>query len=167
MNWEALGAIAEFVGGVATVVTLVYLALQIRQNTRSVRAATIANYREGTAGYSRMIAENAALADLTLRGHQDPESLTPCEYHRYTNAMVAMITNLQEAEEYEASGILSESLKTSRNMQVDWLVSLPGFRKWWLDWGAASPPKFAHRIEAAIAASESLAASESGPDSLE
>ncbi len=33
MNWEAFGAIAEMIGGVAVLVTLVYLALQVRQNS--------------------------------------------------------------------------------------------------------------------------------------
>jgi len=37
MNWEAIGAIGEIVGAVAVVVTIGYLAVQIRQNTRSVR----------------------------------------------------------------------------------------------------------------------------------
>ena len=35
MNWDALGAIGEIVGAVAVVATLLYLALQIKQNTRS------------------------------------------------------------------------------------------------------------------------------------
>ena len=39
MNWEAIGAIGEIVGAIAVVATLGYLATQIRQNTRSVRAS--------------------------------------------------------------------------------------------------------------------------------
>ena len=31
MNWAALGAIAELIGGVAVLITLVYLATQVRQ----------------------------------------------------------------------------------------------------------------------------------------
>ncbi len=34
MNWDAIGASAELVGALATVATLAYLALQIRQNTK-------------------------------------------------------------------------------------------------------------------------------------
>ena len=41
MNWEALGAIAEFVGAIAVVVTLIYLAVQIRQNHRLIESQTI------------------------------------------------------------------------------------------------------------------------------
>ena len=40
MNWDALGAIGELVGGVAVVASLVYLGLQIRRNTISTQTAT-------------------------------------------------------------------------------------------------------------------------------
>jgi hypothetical protein len=40
MDWtiQDLGAIGEFVGAIVVVVTLVYLVLQIRQNTLSIRS---------------------------------------------------------------------------------------------------------------------------------
>jgi hypothetical protein len=36
MNWEAIGAVGEIVGAAAVVVTLIYVAVQVRQNTRSM-----------------------------------------------------------------------------------------------------------------------------------
>lgn len=41
MNWGAVGTIGEIVGAVAVVITLVCLAMQIRQNTKAVQAAAI------------------------------------------------------------------------------------------------------------------------------
>jgi hypothetical protein len=38
MNWEAIGAIGDFMGGVGVIVTLGYLALQIRTNTNVMRS---------------------------------------------------------------------------------------------------------------------------------
>ena len=32
MNWEAIGAVGDLIGGLAVVVTLIYLALQVRQS---------------------------------------------------------------------------------------------------------------------------------------
>lgn len=40
MNWDAFGAIAEFGGAIAVVVSLLYLAAQVRHNTRAVQGAT-------------------------------------------------------------------------------------------------------------------------------
>jgi len=40
MNWDALGAISETIGAIAVIVTLAYLAVQIRQNTRATQTAS-------------------------------------------------------------------------------------------------------------------------------
>jgi hypothetical protein len=40
MNWEAIGAIGEVLGAIGVIVTLGYLATQVRQNSRSVRSST-------------------------------------------------------------------------------------------------------------------------------
>ena len=37
MNWDAVGAIGEVVGAMAVVVTLAYLAIQVRENSRQLR----------------------------------------------------------------------------------------------------------------------------------
>ena len=39
MNWEAIGAVGEILGAIGVIVTLGYLAVQIRQNTASNRQA--------------------------------------------------------------------------------------------------------------------------------
>jgi len=36
VNWEAIGSIAELIGALAVLATLIYLALQIRQNTKGM-----------------------------------------------------------------------------------------------------------------------------------
>jgi len=41
VNWDALGAAAEAIGAVAVLVTLVYLAVQVRASTRSTRSQTL------------------------------------------------------------------------------------------------------------------------------
>ncbi len=37
MNWDALGAIGELIGAVAVLLTLIYLAIQSRQNNELVK----------------------------------------------------------------------------------------------------------------------------------
>ena len=37
MNWEAIGAGGEMLGALGVIATLGYLAVQIRQNTRSIK----------------------------------------------------------------------------------------------------------------------------------
>ncbi len=37
MNWDAVGAIAESIGALGVISSLIYLAVQVRQNTRQGR----------------------------------------------------------------------------------------------------------------------------------
>ena len=41
MNWDAISALSEFIGAIAVVVTLIYLAVQVRQNTQSIKTSTL------------------------------------------------------------------------------------------------------------------------------
>ena len=79
MNWEAIGAIGEIVGAVAVVLTVGYLAVQIRQNTRSVRAATHHSSMRGASEIQNMFAQSEDLAhppravfDISLPARTSP-----------------------------------------------------------------------------------------------
>lgn len=43
MNWNAIGAIGEILGALAVAISLLYLAVQIRQNSRTVKGASVHN----------------------------------------------------------------------------------------------------------------------------
>ena len=51
MNWEALGAIAELLGAVSVLLTLIYLAIQVRENSK---IQTIATYNSVIGGFSEL-----------------------------------------------------------------------------------------------------------------
>jgi hypothetical protein len=52
MNWEAIGAVGEVAGAAGVIASLIYLAVQVRQNTRSVEAATYQSVAESLADAS-------------------------------------------------------------------------------------------------------------------
>ena len=49
MNWDAIGAVGEILGAAAVVVTLIYLAAQLRQNTNSMQAAAYNTWADNRA----------------------------------------------------------------------------------------------------------------------
>jgi hypothetical protein len=57
MTWEAIGAIGEAAGAAGVIATLIYVAVQIRQNTRSVEAATYQSVAESLADSSYHLAD--------------------------------------------------------------------------------------------------------------
>lgn len=76
MSFASFTAIADLVGALAIVATLVYLAIEIRQNTASVNTA---RYETITAGFNDIncvIIGDATLAPLFNRGMLEPETLS-------------------------------------------------------------------------------------------
>lgn len=47
MNWEAVGAIGEVTGAILILVTLVYLSIQIRQNTIQQKREELVSVQHG------------------------------------------------------------------------------------------------------------------------
>lgn len=80
MNWEAIGAVGEVLGALAVVLTLVYLAIQIRQNTSSTRASTYSDTTDGWHNY--MQSQSTADIDLLICLATTPSKLTLAEFYR-------------------------------------------------------------------------------------
>lgn len=45
MNWDAIGAIGELVGALAVVLTLAYLAMEVRRNRLSTESSSVESTR--------------------------------------------------------------------------------------------------------------------------
>ena len=57
---QMLGNFGEFFGAIAVVVTLIYLAGQLRQNTRALRSSTYEAWQQSTGAWSDYAAHYAA-----------------------------------------------------------------------------------------------------------
>jgi hypothetical protein len=80
MNWEAIGAIGEVLGAIAVVLTLIYLATQIRQNTSSTRASTYSNTTDGWHTYMQSLTTTDI--ELLVSLATKPSELPTAEFYR-------------------------------------------------------------------------------------
>jgi hypothetical protein len=68
VNLDALGNIGDFVGGIAVIATLIYLAVQVRQNTSALRTASRQEIVSGFREHNRLMflpgVDDALLAGL-------------------------------------------------------------------------------------------------------
>jgi hypothetical protein len=78
INWVAVSAIVEIVGVTAVVLSLAYLAVQIRQNSNLARAATRQAIAETTANLATDLIIDSEIADIFVR-HINGEALSPVE----------------------------------------------------------------------------------------
>ncbi len=75
MNWDAAGAIGEIIGALAVFLTLIYLALQIRQNTKAVQASAIDASISKVTSVRQSMYENAEVAAIYVKGLANPDDL--------------------------------------------------------------------------------------------
>ena len=68
MTWDALVALSQLVAAVGVILSLIFLAIQLRQNTRAVRSASIQNLVESLADTAQAAVENAYLIPILLKG---------------------------------------------------------------------------------------------------
>ena len=77
MTLDTLGNVGDFVGGVTVIVSLLYLAVQIRQHTKAVRSSSYHQAAEQTWNYCLAVAQDPTLAELFARrmaGDRQPHS---------------------------------------------------------------------------------------------
>lgn len=138
MNWEAVAAVGEVLGAAGVIVTLAYLAMQIRQNTRAQRTDAYGRALDRVTTLQGRLAERAELADILLRGVPDNRRLTATERVQFTWIFYEMFSGF-EFMFHEARGDALPSEVWQRWADtIRWWLSFPGVRQWW----AAHPAPF-------------------------
>ena len=139
MNWEALGAIAELLGALAVIATLVYLSLQIRQNSTLLKETAAAATRDGYLGMSRLLAENSEANRVFWDGLESRAALSEQDRRRFDPILSINMHIWQH--EFEIG-------RQEESQQWDWLLAKVGFAEWWQEYRMVYPDPFRECIDA-------------------
>lgn len=131
MSWEAIGAIGELLGAAGVVFTLGYLAVQIRQNTRSQHSESFGKALDRVATLQGRLSDNAELAEILLRGAMDARSLTETERVRFTWMFYEMFSAFEYIFHQTRTAVMPEEIWQRWGDTLRWWISLPGVRAWW------------------------------------
>jgi len=131
MNWEVIAAIAQVIAAIAVIPSLVYLAVQIRnQNKESRRAAANVLMLHWT-DFRKSISDSADLAAIHLRGLESFDDLNPVEKLRFGSALGRIFILSEGLYLFYLDGALGPELwKTFEQTTAD-LVAYPGAQAWW------------------------------------
>ena len=147
MTIQELGSIGELVGAVATVATLVYLAIQIRANTLAVRSAAAQSVHEAFATWYRMLAADADLAQVSASGLRDYASLSEADRARFVATFMAFLSCSQDAFIKWSEGSLSSELWSGWELVMMNLVIPPGGQDFWRERGYLFGNEFRNYVE--------------------
>ena len=131
MNWDAIGAIGEMIGASAVVISVVYLALQIRKQTHESRLAATRELNNQNVQSQTVITENAEIASIYLKAVRDYESLPDLDRLRISLQFQRNFRMLEQQFLHIKSGNVEASYLESVNKAYrEWLV-FPGVKQWW------------------------------------
>ena len=108
MNWNAAGVIAEIIGAAAVVISLLFLALEVRRNRNSTESAALDTLAEGFNSTNALLASDPELSAIWIKGMSDPTSLTEVESMRFLATTQSYINHFSTIVKYHESGLLPE-----------------------------------------------------------
>ena len=131
VNWEAISAISQIIGALAVVVSLLYLAREVRSSAHATRVASERSLTDLTIQFLREVAEHPDLSELYHRGIHDFESLEGAERVRFS-ALMGQSFRLFEATYYgQSEGHVGERLWRGAEAALRDFSGYPGIQAWW------------------------------------
>jgi hypothetical protein len=130
MNWDAVSAISAIVGAAAVVVSLLYLAVQIRSQNRESRIASVhqlnESFRDAITAF-----QNPELANVFVRAKDNFASLPETERLQFISMIQGIFRVWEDAYHQHQEKILSERVWNAMVVQFSGYLSLPGVIAVW------------------------------------
>jgi hypothetical protein len=141
MNWDAVGAIAESLAALGVIASLMYVALQVRQNSKLIdqsilatRSAMVHGISVSFSRFYELLAQDSELSDIYQRGIRG-EALTDNEVGRFESLIIIYVTWLEDADHQHMSDLYFEEDDTDPVEGMAFifrpLLSSPIGRQWW------------------------------------
>ncbi len=150
MNWEAAGAIGEIVGALAVFLTLAYLAIQIRQNTSTVRATALDSSVNAVANAREKILIDADIAKIFIKGGNNPEELDETDLLRYRILMTNILWSIWNLYSQLNYAGLSQSVWNCQKPTIRRLMCTTGGKWYWSEYSSEFEDSFAAEIDSII-----------------
>jgi hypothetical protein len=131
MNWEMLAAIGQMAAVVIGIPSLIYLAIQIREQTKERRNAAIRSLVASWDELMKSLNDSAEFAAIYLRGLQSFDALDSVSKVRFSVYLGRSLRNLEGMYFHRQEGILGDSLWAEMERILCDVLANPGTREWW------------------------------------
>ena len=155
MNWEAIAAVGEIIGAAGVVVSIVYLSIQIKANTRATRGSAsyeaAHSWAQTNEQSGQLPDEMLALLHNCLRPDFMGDKLSDVDYMRFSLVYRSILQKLEGQYFLYKNGLMDADLWAQRRAIGNGMIKTPFMRAWWENECAIrtfSEP-FVHAIETA------------------
>src|ERR1700741_4735565 len=131
MNWEMLAAIGQLAAVLVGIPSLIYLAVQIREQTKERRQSAVNVLTVQWGDLTKPLHDNPDFGAIYLRGLQSFDDLDALSKLRFSAFFNRFLKNFQGMYFSHREGILSSALWAEIERTMSDLLSYPGARQWW------------------------------------
>ena len=142
MNWEAVSAVSQLVGSLAVVVSVLYLAVQLRSSTRVARVAAMDAAAAALRDVTKPFMENAELARIWRTGLENLNALSPEDQARFFHAAHQFLKALETIHYHYVYGLLDAQLCDGWRELLHHYVATPGLNHYLTLRGAVFSERF-------------------------
>ena len=130
MSLSVLASLGSFVSGFAVLISLVYLALQVRQTERN-QQISIRHSRASRVVELHLALADPAVADAWLHGSGSPQEITQTELSQYINLCRALFFHFEDSFYQREEGLLNDAAFETVVAGVRLSARSPGWRAAW------------------------------------
>ena len=132
MNWEMISAVGQMLGALGVIISLIYLAIQIRSQKRESRNTAMNSLVTHFSDLMRSQVETPDLCDLWLRGLHSFEKLDGPSKLRFGSHLGRQLRAADSLYLHFLDGTLDPRLWRGFDRTIADVAAYPGFQKWWL-----------------------------------
>jgi hypothetical protein len=158
MNWEMLAALGQLAAVFVGIPSLIYLAVQIREQTNERRQSAVNVLTAQWGELACALHDSAEFSAIYLRGVQSFAQLDPVSKLRFSSFFNHFF-NLFEAMYFcYCDGILTASAWGKIERTISDLIAYPGLQQWWKERRHWHTEEFGRVVDAIIAKGDKPAA---------
>jgi hypothetical protein len=151
MNWEMLAAIGQLAAVCVGIPSLIYLAGQIREQTKERRHAAVNAQTSPWGDLTRSCQDNADICAIYLRGILSFNDLDAVSKLWFSSFLNRFFKNFQAMYFSHRDGVLNASLWGEVERTMSDVIAYPGTQEWWETRRHWHTQEFASVIDAIIA----------------
>jgi hypothetical protein len=128
MNWDAINAVSQLISSIAVVISVLYLAVQLRSSTRVARVAAMDVAAAALREVTKPFMENAELGRVWRTGLENLNALSADDQARFFHAAHQFLKALETIHYHYVYGLLDTQLWGGWLELLRHYVATPGLK---------------------------------------
>ncbi len=147
MNLEQFAYLGTILSGIGVIATVIYMSIEIRNNTSAVRASAFQEVVNSFASISFDIAKDKNLTELFLRAGRNVAALSEVERTQYNFMLLSFLRRAESVYFQSEVRTLHERHWSGIRASIAWVMASPGARASWSEIKNRFNPQFSAFID--------------------